>query len=88
VTVKRHHRSLSVKGAVKPAVPGVRVSVTLSRKHGSKYKKVATKRPVMTTAGHFTTSFTRPKSGKCEITAVFAGNRSFAASRQTKKVAC
>jgi hypothetical protein len=88
VTVKRHRRSLSVSGTVKPAVPGVRVAVTLLRKHGHRYKKVATKRPVMTTTGRFTTSFTRAKPGKCELTAVFAGNRTFAASRQTKRLAC
>jgi hypothetical protein len=88
VTAKHHRQSLAVNGSVKPAVPGVTVAVTLSRKHGTKYQKVATKRPVMTTAGRFTTSFSRPKSGKCEITAVFAGYRSFAASGKTKKFPC
>jgi hypothetical protein len=88
VTVSRHRRSLSVKGTVKPAAAGIRVTVTLLRKSGSKYKKVATKRPLQSAAGHFSTTFSRAKAGKCEIKATFAKYRTFTASHVTRKLAC
>jgi hypothetical protein len=88
VTIHRHHRSLSVAGNVKPATPGVNVTVTLLRKKGSKYRRVTSKHAVLTTAGRFTTRFTRPKAGKCEIIAAFPGYRGFAASSKTVKLAC
>jgi hypothetical protein len=88
VTVSRRHRTVSAHGTVKPAAPGVRVAVTLLRKHGSKYKKTAEKHPLLSTTGHYSTSFKRPRSGKCEVEVAFAGYKNLAGSHTTKKVAC
>ncbi len=87
-TVGHKHKTLSVSGTVKPAAGGVAVKVALLRKSHGKYRTVSTKHPLMSRSGHYSTSFSRPKPGKCEVVAAFAGFHSLEPSKVTKKTTC
>jgi Glycine rich protein len=88
VAVSTRRTRLSVHGTVSPAAPGVHIAVTLLRQHGGRYRKAAEKHPLLSTTGHYSTSFRRLKPGRCELKVAFEGYQNLAASRATKKLAC
>ena len=77
-------RKVKVKGTLEPETAGLSIKVTLSRKKGGRYVKVATKTLVVKSLldrdadgvvdGGFRTSFPRPARGAYRVTAVYAGS--------------
>jgi len=79
-------------GKVSPKHAGRRVTVTLSRKTGGKFKKVAAKKPRLSAASKYSTGFKRLDSGTCRIKVRFADHKGHTpahlASSATKTFAC
>ena len=86
--VRTVRRSIAVSGTVAPAHPRMRVTVTLQRKKGARFVRVATKRPVLTSANRYTTSFRRPRPGRCKVIVQFAGDADHLSSRATRTFRC
>lgn len=70
-TVKTPQRLVS-SGRVSPAHPGHRVTVTLLKKKSGSFVRLAVKRPLLSSASHYSAWFTRPSGRTCRIVARFA----------------
>jgi hypothetical protein len=77
-----------VTGAVTPQVAGGKVSVTLLRKVGSTWTKVAAKTVGLSSAGRYSTTFTRTAAGSCQVSVKFLGAAEYLASSVTKSFSC
>ncbi|MDQ3857308.1 MAG: hypothetical protein M3327_02515 [Actinomycetota bacterium] len=86
--VRVRRRTISVTGAVTPNHPGLRVTVVLKRKRGARFVRVAAKRPLLTSASRFATSFRRPRPGTCKLVVRFPGDGDHAPSATTRTVRC
>lgn len=79
---------VSAKGTVKPFTANIAMKVTLYRKRDGSFHAVKTKRPALSDAGSYRTSFDRPKPGTCKITAVYPGDSKYRASSVSQKFQC
>ena len=86
--VRLSRRAIAVGGAVTPAHPRMRVTVTLQRKRGARYVRIAMKRPTLTRASRYATSFARPSRGSCRIVVRFPGDGDHLASSATRTFRC
>jgi Calx-beta domain-containing protein len=96
MSVKKTRKSVTAKGLLDPAAPGMRVTVTLLKKKGARYVKVRARSvPVRSlidrdgdslTEGAYAARFKRPAAGSYKLTASFAGNVNFLPSSATKRV--
>ncbi len=86
-------RTVSAKGVIESAASGMKVSVTLMKKKGSKYVKVTTKSVTVKALADrdgdslsdavFLAGFKRPRRGAYAFVARYAGNATFLASTKT-----
>jgi large repetitive protein len=86
---KKTTRSLKATGVIEAATTGMKVKVTLSKKKGAKYVKVATITVTVTKLGDrdvdgvadaaYAAAFKRPKKGAYRIVAKYAGNSDYLA---------
>jgi hypothetical protein len=65
---------IRVRGSVSPAHPGERVTVTLFRRRNGSFVRLVVKRPPLSAVSAYSTSFDRPRPGKCKVTATFGGD--------------
>ena len=88
LTVKKDGKKLKASGSVDPNHAGVKVKVTLLRKKGGKFKAVDQKQPTLDVASEYRTSFKRPDTGKCKITAKFPGDGDSKPSSASETFSC
>lgn len=74
VDVTKLATKLKANGSITPALPGLEMQVTLSRRQSGHWVKVGVKTPMIKDTGGFSASFKRPSSGHCKIVARFAGD--------------
>jgi hypothetical protein len=86
--VKKTKRKLSAVGRMRPRVRGAKMMVTLSRIKQGAFKVLAVKRPRLTAKGSYSATFTRPKPGRCRLTATFAGDADHLSSSRTRRFRC
>ena len=90
--VKKSARSIKASGLIESAAPGMAVSVTLQKKKGAKYVKVASTSATVARLldrdadglpdGSYVASFKRPKRGAYRLLVKYAGNADYLASRK------
>jgi hypothetical protein len=88
VAVSKKGKQLTAKGSVTPFDPGVKMAVTLFRKQGGKFRKVAGAKPPLDTAGKYSAKFNRPKPGQCKVKATFPGDASYKKSSASTSFSC
>src|SRR5215210_4482135 len=86
---------LSGKGLLEPAVPGMKITVTLLHKRGRRYKKLTEKAVTMNNVldrdgdgdpeGAYVAAFKRPRRGSYMLRASFAGGSGYEASSKDVK---
>jgi large repetitive protein len=87
-SVSKTRTRIKVSGSVFPSHPGKIVSVTLYRKRSGAFRALSTKRPTLNSFSRYATSFSRPKRGRCKITARFGGDVDHRASAKTVFFRC
>jgi len=87
VVVRKTTRTVAARGAVSPAHRG-RVSVTLQRRRGSRFVRVAAKNVALNAASRYSTSFRRPRAQFCRIVVRFAGDADHRPSTATRAFRC
>ncbi|HEX2110139.1 MAG TPA: hypothetical protein VHF67_01185 [Gaiellaceae bacterium] len=87
VMVRKTARAVTVRGAVSPAHRG-RVSVTLQRRRGSRFVRVAAKGVALNAASRYATSFRRPRARLCRVVVRFAGDADHRPSTATRAFRC
>ena len=80
LSMRLTRRAVKVGGAVTPAHAGGKVIVTLSRKAGASYTKVASKNTILDALSAYKTSFPKPTRGSYKITSKFTGDADHAPS--------
>jgi ELWxxDGT repeat protein len=90
LTTKVGKTKLKIKasGKLSPAHRGALIAVTLYKKKGGKFRKVATKRPLTSATSAFVTRFNRPSARRCKITARFAGHPDHLPSQKSVLFRC
>lgn len=87
-SVTKTRAVVRVRGRVAPAHAGKRVVVKLFRKRSGAFRLLATKRPTLTATSRYSTSFKRPRSGVCRVTARFGGDADHRASARSVTFRC
>lgn len=72
--VGKSSTKVTAKGKVSPNHAGQRTTVTLQRKAGGQFKKVATKKPRLNANSKYTAGFDRPRPGNCRFKVRFGGH--------------
>ena len=90
--VQKTINQIRASGKVSPKHPGRRVTVTLLKKTGAGFQKLATKKPRLSPSSKYSARFDRPVGGKCRIKVRFAGHKGHVpvhlGSRASKTFAC
>jgi hypothetical protein len=81
-------KRLKVSGAVEDGEPGIAMSVTLFVKKKGKFKERDNRNPKLNGDSEYRTSFGRPNSGRCKVTAEYPGSDSTNPSSKSKKFRC
>jgi hypothetical protein len=95
----RGRRRIAAKGLVSPPVPGRKMVVKLFRRAGSRWVRVATRRPALSAAGdvngdgtsesRYVTRFRKPRRGtRCKIVSRFPGDADHWRSKATNRFRC
>lgn len=94
VKVTKRRTTLKVKGALSPAHAGKTVTVKLSKRRGSRYKKVASRKVRLSAAvdtdgdgildSRYATSFRRLAAGRYKVTVTFGGDADHFSSSVSK----
>jgi hypothetical protein len=79
---------VSVSGRVTPGRPGQTVTVRLDAWRNGAWKKVATKRPTLSSKSAYRTKFGRPKGTMCRLTATYPRKDPYLASKSVKHFVC
>ncbi|MDQ4142462.1 MAG: M15 family metallopeptidase [Actinomycetota bacterium] len=86
---EKTQRKILASGRARPALPGERVKVTLSRRRpGGSFQDLAVKRPELDQRGRYKVSFARPERGTCRLVVSFPGDDNYARSRAAKTFKC
>lgn len=88
VSVTKTADKVEASGKVVPAAPGEVVTVTLLRKEGDRFVRIARKTPTIRSSGAFTTAFARPAPGSCKVTAKYGGDERLKPSSDTVSFRC
>ncbi|MDQ3916773.1 MAG: hypothetical protein M3323_15810 [Actinomycetota bacterium] len=78
----------TVTGTVSPAHTGINVTVTLFKKKNGTFVRAATKRPLLTAASTFKTTFRKQPGKACKVTAEFPGDEDHLKSNATDAFKC
>lgn len=79
---------LQVRGRLLPVNAGKAVVVSLARKQGGKFVKLASKRVRLSRKSTYSATFQRPAPGTCKATVRFKGSASTSAGSKSKTFAC
>jgi hypothetical protein len=88
VDVTKTSSKIKTHGAITPALPGLEMQVTLSRRQSGHWVKLGEKTPAIKDTGGFSASFQRPASGRCKVVAKFGGDDLHKASSDSVTFAC
>jgi uncharacterized delta-60 repeat protein len=88
VGVSKTRRKVIASGGVKPNHSGSRVTVTLFKRKGGKFVKVASKRATLTSRSKYRAAFGRGKPGRCRLVTKFAGDSDHLASSARRNFRC
>jgi hypothetical protein len=86
--VSTTNKKVKVEGAVDPNQAGSKVTVTLFEKKGGKFKEADQAKPRLSASSVFHSSFGRPGSQSCKVTAKFPGDLDANPSSKSQKFGC
>src|SRR5439155_19321048 len=78
---------ITATGTLTPAVPGGKVTATLSRKSGRRFLKVASKTASVDASGDYSAGFRHPVADPCRIKVRYGGDSQHQPSSKTKTFA-
>ncbi len=78
----------TVTGSVSPVHTGINMTVTLFKKKNGAFVRAASKRPLLTAAGTFRTTFKKQASKSCKATAEFPGDEDHLKSKASDTFKC
>jgi hypothetical protein len=88
VDVTKTPDRLKVTGTLTPPIAGTEMSVTLSRRQGGEWERLATKTPEVTAGGTFRAGFRRPPRGDCRVIGRYPGSELHETSRAVAMFRC
>jgi hypothetical protein len=88
LSIDKTRSKIAASGDVTPSDPDGEVIVTLFRKKGGTFKRMASKTALLNAEGRFVTLFARPDDGRCRVRARYPGDEEHLPSAKTKTFAC
>jgi hypothetical protein len=88
LAIEQTKRKVIASGEVQPAQIGNEMKVTLSRKTEGRFRRLATKRPVLDAESEYSTAFGRPDGGRCRVKSKFTGGTESMPSSASETFRC